>query len=129
VNGDGLTDIIQGSSATSSVFINAGDDTGWWVDTDYVVPFQFMDLGTHVTDVNNDGLADIIVSNATSTTFKNVFINKGDGTGWEEDLKYTILQESSFVGWVCRYSGVLSPAGQLLTWASILSLASRACTP
>ena len=90
VNGDGLTDIIQSSSATSSVFINQGDGEGRFSTSGYSFPFQFMDLGTHVTDVNNDGLVDIIVSNSTSTTFKRAYINKGNGTGWEEDSRYSI---------------------------------------
>jgi Insecticide toxin TcdB middle/N-terminal region/FG-GAP-like repeat len=91
VNGDGLTDFIQGdASAGRSVYTNRADGTGWWEDSDYVVPLDFSALGTRVADVNNDGLVDIIVSISTSTSFKKVYINKGDGTGWEEDSNYSI---------------------------------------
>ena len=41
-----------------------------------------------VIDVNKDGLDDLVISAATSSSQKKVYINKGDGTGWEYDANY-----------------------------------------
>ncbi len=85
VNGDGLDDIVaaKDNQAANGVYINNGDATGWTKDNDYTVPVNFSDsspggsdTGARFADVNGDGLVDIV-------TNSNVYVNKGDGTGWE----------------------------------------------
>ena len=61
-----------------------------------------MDLAQMV-DVDGDSLADIVRS-STSPTHDEVYINKGDGTGWEEDTSYTA--PLPFVGEPGSYNGV-----------------------
>lgn len=91
VNGDGLTDMLQGYGTTyHRVFINRGDLTGWSLDSNYVLPIEFSDAGRQVADVNKDGLDDLVIAAATSSAQTKVYINKGDGTGWEYDSRYTI---------------------------------------
>ena len=83
INGDGLTDIIDNHDSTRKAYINKGDDTGWEENAAYVVPADFYFDGSWVIDMNKDGLDDLLISVATSTTVNKVYINKGDGTGWE----------------------------------------------
>jgi hypothetical protein len=90
MNGDGLVDLIESRDSSRKVYINRGNNTGWWEDSNYVVPFAFPEGGAYVADVNNDGLAGVVVSAATTTSMQKVYINKGDGTGWEEDANYSI---------------------------------------
>ena len=90
VDGDSLTDLIQGSGGTHKVYINNGDDTGWAEDTSYSVPIELTDTGRWVIDVNKDGLDDLVISAATSSSQNKVYINKGDGSGWEHDPRYSI---------------------------------------
>ena len=102
VNGDGLTDIVYSlycsSTLTDVVYINQGDGTGWEEDTNWSVPVPFTscgvgsDTGARLSDVNGDGLVDILYSrlNYYEQLEEQVFINKGDGTGWAEDANWTI---------------------------------------
>ncbi len=91
VNGDGFVDLIHGYNMTKEVYINNGDNTGWTLDSNFVLPLVFTatggkDTGLRIADANGDGLPDLIQGiNAT----KRVFINKGNGTGWYEDSSYT----------------------------------------
>jgi len=89
INGDGLVDIIQSSNAYGAVkkiFINNG--TGW---TDYSsssmwqIPVYFItanehDEGVRLTDLNGDGLVDIVQK---SDTADNAWIN--NGSGWTQN--------------------------------------------
>ena len=56
----------------------------------YVVPAAFYSAGSAVVDVNKDGLDDLFIAVATSSAETKVYINKGDGTGWEYDSHYSI---------------------------------------
>jgi hypothetical protein len=98
VNGDGLTDLLDNHDNVRKVYINDGDDTGWTEDTNYIVPAAFYSGGSMLVDVNKDGLDDLFIAVATSSPETNVYINKGDGTGWEYDSRYiipTYLEDSS----------------------------------
>jgi FG-GAP-like repeat/Salmonella virulence plasmid 65kDa B protein len=89
INGDGLTDLIDNHDATRRAYINRGNNTGWEEDTDYVVPADFYEEGSWVMDMNKDGLDDLVVSVGTSTgSVSKVYLNKGDGTGWEHSANY-----------------------------------------
>ncbi|MES2668265.1 MAG: toxin TcdB middle/N-terminal domain-containing protein [Patescibacteria group bacterium] len=94
VNGDGLTDVIksyQGSSASTTAvatYLNTG--SGWSEDTSWDAPVHFVDNTTdqhaRLTDVNGDGLVDIMqaMNTTASTSVNRTFIN--NGTGWTEDM-------------------------------------------
>jgi RHS repeat-associated protein len=92
VNGDGLTDMVDNHDATRKVYINNGNDTGWTEDTNYVVPAAFYSAGSAVIDVNKDSLDDLFTSLSTTSVESKIYINKGDGTGWEYDSRYSIPQ-------------------------------------
>lgn len=104
VNGDGLTDLLQGrdnyyGNGEQAVYLNKGDGTGWQMDLSFFLPVTFTldggskDSGARLGDVNGDGLPDII---RVETGFgderdgSTVYLNKGDGTGWVEDANYSI---------------------------------------
>ena len=95
VNGDAFPDIIFAKKgSTKKVFINNGDNTGWTLDPNYNVPYYFVDkygedLGVRIADVNGDGLPDLL-RRTYHDYDKQVYINKGDGTGWEWDASYDI---------------------------------------
>lgn len=97
VNGDGLTDLVYSEYASGShhddVYLNNGVNT-WVQDTNWVVPIDFevngsgqRDVG--IMDVNNDGLIDI-VDGDTAALDRKVYLNKGDGTGWAQDVGYSV---------------------------------------
>ncbi len=98
VNGDSLVDMVRSRSSSGTtqqaVYINQGDLT-WAEDPNYIIPVTFWDASgsamemAQMVDVDGDGLADIVLS-STSPTHDEVYINKGDGTGWEEDTSYTV---------------------------------------
>ena len=98
VNGDGLLDIIRSSyngTNIKEVYINDGDGTGWTLDNNYSIPINFSeysDMGVILDDVNGDGLVDILQSfiSFTSQEYNRLYLNKGDGTGWELQASTTI---------------------------------------
>ncbi len=96
VNGDGLVDIIKSrydGSTQQAVYLNNGDGTGWTQDTGYSIPVYFWEssgiLSTvaQLMDVDGDRLADIVHSDASHS---DVYINRGNGTGWAKDTAYTV---------------------------------------
>ncbi len=92
VNGDGLGDLLD----SSTVYLNDGDGTGWSISS-YSVPLSFTsafekDNGTRLADINGDGLLDMLTSLSTGAHF---YINDGDGTGWTEDIRYSIPNRNS----------------------------------
>ena len=63
-------------------------------DANYSVPLYFVnsgtdDLGVRLADINGDGLADFIRADG-ETSNKNIYLNKGDGTGWSPYAGWTI---------------------------------------
>ncbi|MDD5341209.1 MAG: SpvB/TcaC N-terminal domain-containing protein, partial [Patescibacteria group bacterium] len=70
----------------------------WTQDTGYTIPVTLgdqFDPGTRIADVNGDGLPDLIQAygyyyNDEFVGQKKVYINKGDGTGWEYDSNYIV---------------------------------------
>ncbi|WP_440948224.1 DUF2341 domain-containing protein [Methanosarcina sp. T3] len=86
VNGDGLVDIIKGygssSGSTYAAWINTG--SGWASTSTWNPPtvfsYQGMDRGVRLTDVNGDGLIDIITGYGSSSgsTYA-AWINTGSG--------------------------------------------------
>jgi RHS repeat-associated protein len=104
VNGDSLIDFIQSTADYSNgvveqnVYINQGDNT-WMDDPAYTVPVYFyesnckMYQGVRLSDVNGDGLVDILKSTTGGNPSDNVnavYLNNGDGTGWTLDSSYSV---------------------------------------
>lgn len=108
VNGDGLVDMVNTIKQEQNVFINTGINGNlgyfWRLDKNYIVP-QFYrqptghDIGVRMADINNDGLADFMQAwtdnNGKTTTA--VYINKGDGTGWELQEDISVPHDFVFV--------------------------------
>ncbi|MFA5188562.1 MAG: FG-GAP-like repeat-containing protein [Patescibacteria group bacterium] len=106
INGDGFVDILYAyrqydGSIYSKVYLNQNDGTGWEEDTNWSIPVDFCGGGhgsaARLSDVDGDGLVDILSSQLDyyQQIVDHVYINKGDGTGWQEDTNYTIPE--SFV--------------------------------
>jgi YD repeat-containing protein len=109
VNGDGLADMVKSNASSSAVYINRGNGTGWTADVAYTVPVSFLspgwfDGGVRFTDVNGDGLIDLLKSSTSASTIAQTYINKGDGTGWALDRGYSL--QMSFVGETYTDEGV-----------------------
>jgi len=95
VNGDGLVDLLQGIDGVKGVYINNGDGTGWTQDDHYEEGLgNFIlsggDNGLRVADVNGDGLVDLIHSRGPGSPTQDVYLNKGNGTGWRQVFDYNI---------------------------------------
>ena len=104
INGDTLPDFIQSVyldyPPISKVYINKGDGTGWYEDSNYNVnglPYFIDgngDEGVRIADMNGDGLSDVIRSYNPSccglSPIRQVYINDGDGTGWTLDNNYAL---------------------------------------
>lgn len=95
-NGDYLPDLVisynDGTTTTQVTYLNDGDGTGWTnSSTTYNVPALFYDeddsgdAGARFTDVNGDGLQDFIL-----LAEQKVYVNEGDGIGWEHDPYYIL---------------------------------------
>lgn len=106
VNGDGLVDYVQSQQSANQipphsqgVYMNNGDGTGWSLDSNYTIPVFFYsyegkDFGVRPVDVNSDGLPDLVhsyIDNINSgNSIHDVYLNKGDGTGWVLESSYQI---------------------------------------
>ncbi len=96
INGDGLADILWSdqSSSSNAVYINTGtgwvQDTTWGTIPQYITVSGNKDAGTRFTDVNSDGLMDILYSRYWSGGVydKHAYINTGKG--WTENTGITI---------------------------------------
>ncbi len=97
INGDGLQDIIKNADSVPGAWLNNG--SGWTDYPDYYPPTTFVkslegEKGIRFTDVNGDGLPDLIVDyeNDTSTN-KSAYINNGNGwtlnSDWQSDTPFT----------------------------------------
>jgi YD repeat-containing protein len=91
-NGDAMLDIIQRYDDNKTVLLNIGND---WVNSSWDLTniptfyssddYGGMDHGVRLLDVNGDGLADILKSNASG---KQLLLN--DGAGWENATNWTL---------------------------------------
>ncbi|MFA5820836.1 MAG: RHS repeat-associated core domain-containing protein [Candidatus Gracilibacteria bacterium] len=101
INGDGLMDFVMSESdgsGTKWVRINKGDNTGWELAPTYTIPLYFHVYdppeekgGVQLFDANGDGLTDIVVNSTIYIRGENgVYQNKGDSTGWNQDLSWTV---------------------------------------
>ncbi|MEX0931889.1 MAG: FG-GAP-like repeat-containing protein [Candidatus Paceibacterota bacterium] len=88
---DDLGNILSLPSNTFQYGTLASSTKTWIQDSNYSVPVDFMvntsEQGVRLADVNADGLIDIVRSNSSND---DVWINKGDGTGWAENTEYEI---------------------------------------
>jgi len=95
VNGDRYLDIIYTTyiqffedQPVREIYINRGDGTGWENDSNYVFPVNFnafgpgYDLGNRLADINGDGLVDVVGDI--------VYLNEGDGAGWQTSSTYVL---------------------------------------
>lgn len=99
INGDAFPDLLLSTydpdkdHRVKKVYINNTDDTGWTLDSNYNIPIEFIrtnskgnfhDYGVRIADMNGDGLADIFREGDENSIDNGVYMNKGDGTGWEK---------------------------------------------
>jgi len=92
VNGDGLVDVIYFSGYwngnLTQVYINNGS-TGWVKEPTWDTPESFQHANNViVTDINHDGLADIMVSSIYSQPERRAFINNGHG--WNYNAQWQL---------------------------------------
>ena len=101
INGDSFPDFIQSlnhGSIVQSIYLFDSETESWNSVSSFSIPVFFndegdRDEGVELADVNGDGLVDIVESRMESPvpdSWKNVYINQGDGTGWVEDTGYSI---------------------------------------
>ncbi|MFA6305523.1 MAG: RHS repeat-associated core domain-containing protein [Candidatus Gracilibacteria bacterium] len=96
INNDGLADILFSQKGKSPVtWINNGYGWGWASNTDYYIPVYFADEkggdnGVRINDVNGDSLPDLLYARDNDFANRKVYINRGNGTGWDASLKYKI---------------------------------------
>ena len=102
VNGDGLTDIVQGycingGACTLKTYLNNSTST-WSVNSTWTPPAAFIDdvgydQGLRIVDVNGDGLPDFIRSYNNGASPGNIDIRKvyiNTGAGWSEDSSWIV---------------------------------------
>ncbi|MBI3334565.1 VCBS repeat-containing protein [Candidatus Pacearchaeota archaeon] len=122
VNGDGLIDILVGiisggqcPSSQRAAYINNG--TGWvqndlWEPPECFVGEDGSDYGIRISDVNGDGLPDILrgirLGGSCTTAQRNAYIN--NGTGW--------VQDETFEPPVCFYTDDFADLGVRLADAN-----------
>jgi len=91
VNGDGLIDIIDAFNGVNDIFINNGsnwakEETPYWhFPVDLAEP-SGLDNGVRLTDVNNDGFVDVLLSKAPSD--RRAYINNGSGYWTDKTIFY-----------------------------------------
>ncbi|MCI0556347.1 MAG: FG-GAP-like repeat-containing protein, partial [Anaerolineae bacterium] len=84
-------------SLPATLFDYSTSTAGWTYDSGYVLPIPFVDgngeKGVRYADITGDGLVDLIYSVhhiPDGTEGKSVFINNSDGTGWSQDMNWTV---------------------------------------
>jgi RHS repeat-associated protein len=93
INGDNLVDIIKSKQGEEKkIYINNGKSwqltSGWFIPGLDFTDIDSRDLGVRFADVNGDGLVDIL--NGQGWWTKKIYLNKGDGTGWVEDVNFIL---------------------------------------
>ena len=90
LNGDGLADVLESRSFTSTnnAYINDGDGT-WTADSDWHSPI-YLDFdqqkGAGIADINGDGLPDVYRAFDGSPFVNAVYLNDGHGWSFTPDL-------------------------------------------
>ncbi len=109
-NGDGLQDLIQNfrntdASTSTQAYINNGN--GWTLNSAWEPPLYFVDYlgggngdkGVRVTDINGDGLPDIIQSFQTAGGATTTVVYLNNGNGWSVDTSWNVpLYFEDFLG-------------------------------
>ena len=129
VNGDGFPDIVFGiSGGADQLWLNAGkDSSGNWLGftlapsgANGLVPATNGVTAVSLTDVNNDGLPDLIVSTGGSLGTTSVYLNLGKPS---TTLTAALLSGTSTVQVTSTAgfepSGTLSIGGQTLAYSSL----------
>ncbi|MBA5248933.1 MAG: hypothetical protein FE834_05290, partial [Gammaproteobacteria bacterium] len=80
INSDGLIDILDGANTNRKIYLNTGNN--WIENYNYQLPTQtttsdHKDSGTRFTDLNGDGLIDILQSKGNTKT---AYLNQGTHT-------------------------------------------------
>jgi YD repeat-containing protein len=79
VNSDGKSDLVKGKDGSRIIYLSNGSS---WIFSNWSLPVDFivssLDTGARFSDLNGDGLIDIIQS-ATSGGVKGVWLNTGSG--------------------------------------------------
>jgi YD repeat-containing protein len=97
VNGDGKSDLIQGTKDARKTWL--GKDNGFAESSDWTIPSDayFVDSegnskGVYLADVNGDGFIDIVkAENGNRKTWIN------NGKGWKEEASWKIPTEGEFI--------------------------------
>jgi RHS repeat-associated protein len=97
LNGDGMTDIIEGRHPTTRAWLNTG--SGYIEANNWAIPFdnhfvneEGVDWGIRFGDINGDGLIDMVKN---SESDRKVWLNAG--VGWEYRESWITPPEMAFV--------------------------------
>jgi RHS repeat-associated protein len=96
LNGDGLVDVYRkydpgfNGDINNAIYLNNGN--GWTLMPGWSMPMWMNSAGILVTDVNGDGLADVLRNVYSGSADIHTYINDGDGTwtdttGWNAPLR------------------------------------------
>ena len=130
VNGDGFPDIVLGiTNASDQLWLNAGkDSSGNWQGFTLapsgqggLLPTTSSVTAVSLTDVNNDGLPDLIASTGGANGTTSIYLNEGKpSTTLTAALVSgaTTVQVTSTAGFLSS-GGTLVIAGQTLTYTSL----------
>jgi YD repeat-containing protein len=85
VNNDGFVDILKKNKNDEKVWLNTGE--GWELSNNWEIPDDFkFEIGTTVTDIDGDGMPDLIKSVSLSSSDRKTWINDYE----KQNLLHTI---------------------------------------